>query len=93
MTRKDYKERKVIDVVCALGAIVGLIESVFKIPWGIIGIIFAIVIIVIVFKPDDPLPYHWLVFLLFGIALVIGGGILGGIIVIIGAIVALIDVL
>lgn len=104
MAKKDYKQDKWISLICILGAIIGLVYAIIGISGGLggsieailfslLGIAFCVIVIIQVVKPDEPIPYHWVLFLVFGIFIVIWANLLGGIIVIIGAIVALIDTL
>ena len=58
---------------------------------NLLGTLISAVILWTALKPDDPLPYHWLLLLPFSILLTIFSWIGAGIITIIGSVVALID--
>ncbi len=108
MAKKDYKNSKLISFICVIGALVGVVFAILKIVsldlenilYGFLGLVFSVVVLIQVLKPDDPIPYHWLLFIIFGILIAIfaglpslTGGLVAGIIIIIGGLVALIDVL
>lgn len=57
----------------------------------IIGMIAATLTFLVTMKPDDPLPWHWLTLIVFGVLLFIFCNILPGILVFIGAIIGIID--
>ncbi len=58
---------------------------------NLLGMIIAATTLLVSFKPDDPLPWHWLLLLPLGISLTFLSYILGGILVIIGSVIALLD--
>ena len=58
---------------------------------NLIGMIVAALTILVALKPDDPLPWHWLLLLAFGILLVIFSWLMGAIFVLGGAVAGLID--
>jgi len=58
---------------------------------NLIGMIIAALTVLVALKPDDPLPWHWLLLLAFGILLIIFSWLMGGICVLIGAVAGLID--
>ncbi len=105
MAKKDYKNSKLISFICIIGGLVGVVFAILRmvnldlenILYGFLGLVFSIVVIIQCLKPDDPIPYHWLLFIIFGILIAIfaglSGGLVAGIIIIIGGLVALIDVL
>ncbi len=53
---------------------------------AIIAIIFAILVLLAALKPGNPIPYHWLLLVIFGIILIVCGSIIGGILVLIAGI-------
>ncbi len=105
MAKKDYKNSKLISFICIIGGLVGVVFAILRIInldlenilYGFLGLVFSIVVIIQCLKPDDPIPYHWLLFIIFGILIAIfaglSGGLVAGIIITIGGLVALIDVL
>ena len=60
---------------------------------AIVGLVFVILTFLCVFKPDDPIPFNWIVLLILAICLIIFAGLWGGIIVLIAALIGLIEVL
>ena len=52
-----------------------------------LGMFIATLTIVIVFRPNNPLPWHWLVLLLFGVLIMILSHILSGICVLVAGII------
>lgn len=105
MAKKDYKNYKLISFICIIGALVGVVFAIIdmingvqaanieRILYSLLGIVFSIVVLFQCLKPDNPIPYHWLLFIIFGILIAIFANLVGGIVVIIGGLVALIDVL
>ena len=73
----------------------GLIDPVFALN-AVLNFIIGIVIVALTFlvalKPDEPLPFHWLVLFILAILLVIfGAGIIACVLVIIAALIGLIE--
>ncbi|MHA1932958.1 MAG: hypothetical protein ACXAAH_06535 [Promethearchaeota archaeon] len=56
-----------------------------------LGMFFSSLTLLVAFKPDDPIPWHWLVLLSFSILLVTFSFLLGGIAVFIAAVMGAID--
>ena len=91
-------------ILAILGGLIALIEGIIKltslgkgkgdiaqpIVMGIIAIILAIIVLYSVFKPDDPIPYNGVVILILGILIIIVGSLIGGIILIIAAVLLLV---
>jgi len=74
----------------------GFISPVFVTLTTIVNFIIGLVVVVLTFlaalRPNDPIPFHWLVLFILGILLAIfGAGIIAAILVIIAAIVGLIE--
>jgi hypothetical protein len=57
----------------------------------VLGMFFASLTVLLGFKPDDPIPWHWLVLILFGILLITFSFLLGGIAVLGAGVLGLID--
>ena len=55
------------------------------------GMILTALSLLVAFKPDDPIPWHWLLLLPLGILITFLSFMMGGILVIIGSVIALID--
>jgi hypothetical protein len=71
---------------------ISLLTQLFKIDgfFGyVLGMFIAALTLLTVFKPDDPLPWHWLLLLLFSILLMIFCHIIAGIPVLIAGIIGL----
>ncbi len=58
---------------------------------NLIGIICASLTLLVTFKPNDPLPWHWLLLLAFGVLIIIFSWLIGGLFIIAGAAVGLFD--
>ena len=58
---------------------------------NLIGMVVATLTLLVALKPDDPLPWHWLLLLAFAILLIIFSYLMGGILVLIGGVLGLID--
>jgi ABC-type polysaccharide/polyol phosphate export permease len=58
---------------------------------NLIGMIVAALTILAVLKPDDPLPWHWLLLLTFGILLFVFSWLMSAILVLLGAVFGLIE--
>ena len=58
---------------------------------NLIGMIIATLTLLVALKPDDPLPWHWLLLLAFAILLIIFSYLMGGILVLTGGVLGLID--
>ncbi|MFX1310052.1 MAG: hypothetical protein ACFE8C_10180 [Promethearchaeota archaeon] len=58
---------------------------------NLIGMIVAALTILVTLKPNDPLPWHWLLLLAFGILLVIFSWLMSALFVLGGAVFGLID--
>ena len=66
-----------------------LIDRIFTL---IIGLVIVVLTFLVAYKPNKPLPFHWLVLFILGILLVIfGAGIWACVLVIIAAIIGLIE--
>lgn len=58
---------------------------------AIVGLVFVILTFLCVFRPDDPIPFNWIVLLILAICLIIFAGVWGGVIVLIAALIGLIE--
>ena len=58
---------------------------------SVVGMITGALTLLVTFKPDDPLPWHWLLLFLFGLLLIFFSFLLAGISVLIAAVIGLID--
>ncbi len=58
---------------------------------AIVCLVGAVLALVCGLKPDDPIPFHWLMFLIFAIWLIIFGALFGGVLCLIAFLIGLID--
>ncbi len=61
------------------------------IAYAIVGLVFVILTFLVALKPDEPLPFNWIVLLILAICLIIFAGVWGGIIVLIAALIGIIE--
>ena len=73
----------------------GFIDPVFALDivvTFIIGIVVVVLTFLAALRPDNPIPFHWLVLFILGVLLIIfGAGIWSGVLVIIAALIGLIE--
>ncbi|MEJ2252036.1 MAG: hypothetical protein P8Y70_03790 [Candidatus Lokiarchaeota archaeon] len=96
VTRNDIE--KLMKILTILGAIVAIIEAAIglsnfsfnNIPYSlithIVAIIIAILCLLSAIRPSDPIPFNWIILLIFSIVLIIFRSTVGGILIIIAAI-------
>ena len=93
----------IVRLLAILGGIIAIIEAIitvigvriyrtFYYHWilGIFALIFAILVLLATFRPDNPIPYHWIILIIFGILLIVCGSLIGGVLVLVGGILKLI---
>ena len=101
MGKATYEDA--VKLLAILGGIIAIIEAIFSLfgrsaqkyynlGWigAIIAIIFGILVLFSVFKPDNPIPYNWIYLIVFGIVIIVCGSLIGGILVLIAGILKLI---
>jgi uncharacterized membrane protein len=101
MGKATYED--IVKLLAILGGIVAIIEAIlffggrsvqkyYNLGWiaAIIALIFGILVLFSVFKPDNPIPYNWIYLIVFGIVIIICGSLIGGILVLIAGILKLI---
>ena len=101
MGKATYED--IVKLLALLGGIITIIEAIFSLfgrsvqryynlGWiaAIIAIIYGILVLFSVFKPDNPIPYNWIYLIVFGIVIIICGSLIGGILVLIAGILKLI---
>jgi uncharacterized membrane protein len=101
MGKATYED--LVKLLALLGGIITIIEAIFSLfgrsvqkyynlGWiaAIVAIIFGILVLFSVFKPDNPIPYNWIYLIVFGIVIIICGSLIGGILVLIAGILKLI---
>ncbi|MHA2007517.1 MAG: hypothetical protein ACXABO_07070 [Promethearchaeota archaeon] len=74
----------------------GFVDPVIGSLHFVVNFIIAVVIVVLTFlvglKPNDPIPFHWIVLLILGILLIVfGAGIWAGVLLIIAFLIGLIE--
>jgi len=62
-----------------------------RLLWCFIGMNVTVLTLLVAFKPDDPLPWHWLLLLIFAALTSVFSFIWGGILILGGGVIALID--
>ena len=96
------ENKEIVKYSAIIGAIIGLIQAILSFGnyglgfWGlliaanivssIIGIIIAILVLLSVFRPDNPIPYKTWLLILFGVLLTLFNAWIGGILVLIAGI-------
>ena len=101
MGKATYED--LVKLLAILGGIITIIEAIlffggrsvqkyYHLGWiaAIIAIIFGILVLFSVFKPDNPIPYNWIYLIVFGIVIIVCGSLIGGILVLIAGILKLI---
>jgi hypothetical protein len=101
MGKATYED--LVKLLAIFGGIIAIIEAIltlagrsiqryYNLGWiaAIIAIIFGILVLFSVFKPDNPIPYNWIYLIVFGIVIIICGSLIGGILVLIAGILKLI---
>ena len=101
MGKATYED--LVKLLAILGGIITIIEAIFSLVGrsvqkyynfgcvaAIIAIIFGILVLFSVFKPDNPIPYNWIYLIVFGIVIIVCGSLIGGILVLIAGILKLI---
>ncbi len=104
MTR--YKRYDVMKILAIIGGILALLESILSLvgraftvlihPAGmivsaIVGIILGLVVILACVKPENPIPFNAILFLILGILIIIFSSLIGGILVLVAGILGLVD--
>jgi hypothetical protein len=99
VVRSDIE--KLMLVLTILGAIIAIFEAVIGLTsisfpnfnvnliGNIVAIVIAILCLISALKPGDPIPFNWIILLIFSIVLIILGTIIGGILILIAGILGL----
>ncbi len=103
---KKYEHNDLMKILTILGGLVGLASAILvianydlpatysafdRVVSGIVGIVIAVLTLLCAMRPDDPIPWHWLVLFVLAILLIVFSGLWGGVLVIIAALIGLID--
>lgn len=94
----------VAKVLAILGVLIAIIEAILILigrsflnyhlfGWigAILSIIIAIIVLLSAVRPNDPIPFHWILLIILGILLIVFGSLIGGILILIAGILKLID--
>ena len=99
MTTK-YKNEGLMKVLVILGALAWLenygfvnpLVALDRIIVFIIGLVIVVLTFWVGFKPNDPIPFHWLILIIFAILLVVfGAGIWACVLVLIAGVIGIIE--
>lgn len=103
---KKYEHNDLMKILTILGGLVGLASAILvianydlpatysafdRVVSGIVGIVIAVLTLLCAMRPDDPIPWHWLILFVLAILLIVFSGLWGGVLVIIAALIGLID--
>ncbi|MBD3195929.1 MAG: hypothetical protein GF317_12780 [Candidatus Lokiarchaeota archaeon] len=101
MATSKAEIEKVMYILTILGGLIGILEAVIGLTRGspldldyelisnIVAIIIAVLAIMSAIKPDNPIPFNWIIILVFSILLIIFGSIIGGVLMLVGALLGL----
>jgi len=103
---KKYEHNDLMKILTILGGLVGLASAILvianydlpatisafdRVVSGIVGIVIAVLTLLCAMRPDDPIPWHWIILFVLAILLIVFSGLWGGVLVIIAALIGLID--
>lgn len=87
------RENDIMRLLAGIGGIIALIDAILGIDYGhydssrlssiIISIVLAVVVLLSVLRPGDPIPMNWLLYVGIGIVIIIFSSLPGGILVLI----------
>lgn len=95
------ESKGLMKILAMIGGIVAFIEAIVGFfgwgfyGWGIfssiVALILAIIVLLSVFRPDNPIPYNAIFLIIFGILMIVFSSLIGGILVLIGGIIGFIN--
>jgi len=103
---KKYEHNDLMKILTILGGLVGLASAILvianydlpatysafdRVISAIVGMVIAVLTLLCAMRPDDPIPWHWLMLFILAILLFVFSGLWGGVLVIIAALIGLID--
>ena len=103
---KKYKYNDLMKFLTILGGLLGLASAILvlanyelpatysafdRVVSAIVGIIVSVLTLLCALRPDDLIPWHWLVLFVLAILLIVFSGLWGGVLVIIAALLGLVD--
>lgn len=104
---RKYKHNDLIKLLVVLGGVVGLALSILSmvgysyepvsigaidaIIRGIVGCIISVLTILMGTRPNDPIPWHWIVMIIFSILLLVFASLWAFILVLIAGLIGLVD--
>jgi len=86
------REEDIMRLLAGIGGAIALIEAILgieriydssRVILGVVSIILAIIVLLSVIKPDNPVPMNWLLFIGLGIVLIIFSSLAGGILILV----------
>jgi ABC-type polysaccharide/polyol phosphate export permease len=106
MAKNKYKHNDLMKILTILGGLVGLASAILvlanydlpatfsavdRVISAIVGIVIAALTLLCAMRPDDPIPWHWLILFILAILLFVFSGLWGGVLVILAALIGLFD--
>ena len=83
------REEDIMRLLAGIGGAIALIEAILgfnrsyfdssRVILGVVSIILAIIVLLSVIKPDNPVPMNWILFVGLGIVIIIFSSLAGGI--------------
>jgi hypothetical protein len=83
------REEDIMRLLAGIGGAIALIDAILgfngrfidssKVIIGVVSIILAIIVLLSVLKPDNPIPMNWILFVGLGIVIIIFSSLAGGI--------------
>lgn len=86
------REEDIMRLLAGIGGAIALIEAILgieriydssRVILGVVSIILAVIVLLSVIKPDNPVPMNWLLFIGLGIVLIIFSSLAGGILILV----------
>ncbi len=106
MAKYKYKHNDLMKLLTILGGLIGLASAILvlanydlpatynavdRVLSAVVGIVISALTLLCVLRPDDPIPWHWLVLFILAILLLVFSGLWGGVLVIIASLIGIID--
>lgn len=86
------REEDIMRLLAGIGGAIALIEAILgieriydstRVILGVVSIVLAVIVLLSVIKPDNPVPMNWLLFIGLGIVLIIFSSLAGGILILV----------
>jgi len=107
MVKKKYKNNDLMKFLVIIGGLLGILLPILAIAdvyssWNvnvgvdpiinvILAVVFSLMALLSGMKPDDPIPWNWLVLFILGVLMLVFGASIGALLVIIAALIGLIE--